>query len=68
MAALPPDVAFVERYAQQELSRLGYSADGRRLSARGRVRFVVIDWPINRAATAAHDVVGHGVKRRLERG
>jgi len=61
LATLSPAAAkFVDRYAGQELARLGYPRTHPVLTGRDRVAFGLTTWPLNRLALAACRSLGAG--------
>jgi hypothetical protein len=50
---LPLESSFVEKHAGRSLEAFGYVPTERRLSVSERLRYIVTEWPVNRATMAA---------------
>lgn len=48
-----PELAFSQEYARRKLQALGYALRPTPLSWRDRMRYALVDWPLNRAGMAA---------------
>jgi hypothetical protein len=59
------ELSFVDSHAGPSISALGYPRVGQRLTTSERVRYVVTEWPVNRAAMAAWHTAGRRFAHRV---